>query len=105
VRSNVGFLVALGIFVFNAFDALATYTGIEFGQVREINPVMIFLMDAIGNWCFLVKVVLGGVLFYLVYENWKDLSRPIKAITWGVFGLYSFLAIYHSILLIFYYKL
>ena len=100
----VGFLVGLGIFIFNLFDALGTYVGIEFGLAREINPVMIFIMDIIGDWFMLVKALLGAILFYLIYISWENINRLTRAFCIGVLIFYFLLAIYHFILMAFYYR-
>ena len=100
--SNKGFLIGFSIFILNLFDALSTYVGLEFGLVKEKNPLMLYMMDLIGNWIMVLKTLTGAILFGLIYIGWNKINKTIKGLSISVLAIYSLLGIYHFCLLCWY---
>lgn len=69
----MGNVVAFLVFLFNFLDGLATYYLMRYTnyEVIEMNPLMLALMNRIGDWFLLVKVLLGLFVLLLISAYWK----------------------------------
>jgi hypothetical protein len=99
----VNLFVSLLLFILNTFDGISTAIFVSrHGSEVEINPLARFLINQIGIYALIPKIVLGLLICILVYRYWKSEKR-FRVIVWCAVGLYSLIAINCLVHFIFFY--
>jgi hypothetical protein len=89
-----GFLIGLLIFLLNLFDGVATYVAIFYYGVKEINPLMSFVIYNTNHWFIIPKILMGFLIFLILSMYW-NLNNTIKIGGLIVLLVYSILFAYH----------
>jgi hypothetical protein len=88
------YIFGIIIIILNLIDALYTKFVVELGVCREVNPVMVYLIDNYGmNWAMIIKMI---VICFVVYRLVTSFESKLARI--GVYlitGLYTLLSLYH----------
>jgi hypothetical protein len=90
MHKNIFF--GISIFLLNLFDGIFTAVFLNMNVMVELNPIIAFAYEHVGNWFILPKALLGlivGVLIYLYFER-----RSIKLTTYFIFSFYLLLNLY-----------
>lgn len=96
----MNWIVGIFIFLFNTFDGIATHIAVSNGKAIEYNPLINLVMNTIGVWFLLPKILIGFIMAILIIIAWK---KFILARAGGITVLiiYFLLVIYHIIGIVF----
>jgi hypothetical protein len=74
--STIGFAFGLGLCILNFMDAFLTLwiTKMEGGYHVELNPLMRALMENIGDWFWVPKLIVGFTAGMLMVVYWEKYS-------------------------------
>jgi len=94
-----GLIVGIAIFLLNTFDGLMTAVALASGHFVEVNPLMSRMIDSIGLWFLLPKILIGTILAALLAAFWK-MFRVARIGSIIVLVIYTIIAANHIVLLL-----
>ena len=89
-------IVYILIILLNSFDGVFTYIMVTAGKVKELNPIMAYLINYNPIVFLLVKLLSVPILIFLL---WKYRYKLHWFSTTVMLGMYSVLVMYELILL------
>lgn len=96
---RVGLKIGILIFVLNLLDGILTLCWTrKCGYSAEANPLMLLLMDGLGDWFLAPKVLVGlvtGVFCMLYWERFRSTRIAMKTVTYIYIGI----IVYHLLCL------
>lgn len=96
---RIGLAVGISIFLLNMFDGLATAIMLASGHFVEVNPLMSRMIDSIGNWFLVPKILLAAPLAVLLAMYWKRF-RMARIGSIVVLIVYAAIAINHIVIFV-----
>lgn len=94
--STIALIFGVSFAILNYLDAVLTLwlVQVEGGYHIELNPLIRWLMESMGNWFLLPKIAVGVIIAILIMTYWHKYSwfRKVSA---GVTLAYFFIVVVH----------
>lgn len=81
--------------ILNMIDAFATYFGLEYTNIAELNPIMEGVYNTNPLFFLFLKITLSVILYGFILFNKIPNTLLIKGIMFGASLIYSIVIILH----------
>ena len=94
-----GIMVCISIFLLNVLDGLMTAALLLEGRLIEMNPIMSPMIDVMGIWFLVPKILIGALTAAFLMACWST-YRIARIGGFIVAGFYAILVVRHVALVL-----